>query len=173
MKKKSTPKRNVAKKPIPKRIAPRKQYRRASKPAARPLLAAPSLYERLGGVYAIAAVVDDFIDRLMDDARLNANPKVDEAHHRVSRSGFKYLVTEQVCQATGGPRDSGRSMRDSHQDLAITPGDGTPSSTTSARPSTNSRLPPNAGSYSRPSTARGHCCQNDGWFNVRARHDIK
>src|SRR5215472_1111172 len=58
-----------------------------------------SLYERLGGVYAIAAVVDDFIDRIMGDPRLNANPKVQEAHHRVSRAGFKYLVTEQVCQA--------------------------------------------------------------------------
>ncbi len=46
---------------------------------------ARSLYERLGGVYAIAAVVDDFIDRVMDDPRLNANPKVDEAHHRVAR----------------------------------------------------------------------------------------
>ena len=51
-----------------------------------------SLYERLGGVYAIAAVVDDFIDRIMDDPQLNANPKVDEAHHRVSRAGFKYLA---------------------------------------------------------------------------------
>ena len=57
----------------------------------------PSLYESLGGVYAIAAVVDDFVDRIMADARLNANPKVDEAHHRVSRAGFKYLVTEMVC----------------------------------------------------------------------------
>ncbi len=40
----------------------------------------PSLYERLGGVYAIAAVVDDSIDRIMLNPRLNANPKVDEAH---------------------------------------------------------------------------------------------
>lgn len=79
-----------------------------------------SLYERLGGVYAIAAVVDDFIDRIMDDPRLNANPKVDEAHHRVSRAGFKYLVTEQVCWATGGPQKyTGRSMRDSHSHLNI------------------------------------------------------
>jgi hemoglobin len=84
----------------------------------------PSLYERLGGVYAIAAVVDDFIERIMDDPRLNANPAVDEAHHRVSRAGFKYLVTEQVCQATGGPQVyTGRSMRDSHQHLRITPGE--------------------------------------------------
>src|SRR6266852_5132799 len=81
----------------------------------------PSLYERLGGVYAIAAVVDDFIDRIMDNPRLNANPKADEAHHRVSRAGFKYLVTEMVCWATGGPQQyTGRSMRDSHVHLDIT-----------------------------------------------------
>jgi hemoglobin len=80
-----------------------------------------SLYERLGGVYAIAAVVDVFIDRIMDDPRLNANPKVNEAHHRVSRAGFEYLVTEMVCEATGGPqRYTGRSMLDSHAQLAIT-----------------------------------------------------
>ena len=63
-----------------------------------------SLYERLGGVYAIAVVVDDFIDRIMVDPRLNANPRVDEAHHRVSAQGFKYYVTEQVCRAAGGPQ---------------------------------------------------------------------
>ena len=80
-----------------------------------------SLYDRLGGVYAIAAVMDDFINRVMDNPRLNANPKVDEAHHRVSRAGFKYLVTEMVCWATGGPQQySGRSMRDSHVHLDIT-----------------------------------------------------
>jgi hemoglobin len=80
-----------------------------------------SLYDRLGGVYAIAAVVDGFIERIMDDPRLNANPKVDEAHHRVSRAGFKYLVTEMVCWATGGPqRYTGRSMVDSHEHLDIT-----------------------------------------------------
>jgi hemoglobin len=80
-----------------------------------------SLYDRLGGVYAIAAVIDDLIDRVMDNPRLNANPKVDEAHHRVSRAGFKYLVTELVCGATGGPQQyTGRSMRDSHIHLDIT-----------------------------------------------------
>ena len=82
---------------------------------------AASLYERLGGVYSIAAVVDDFIDRIMDNPTLNANPKVDEAHHRVSRAGFKYLVTEMVCWAAGGPqRYTGRSMLDSHAHLGIT-----------------------------------------------------
>jgi len=82
----------------------------------------PTLYERLGGIYNIAVVVDDFIDRIMVDARLNANPAVNEAHHKVSPPGFKYLVTEMVGWATGGPQKySGRSMRDSHQHLNITP----------------------------------------------------
>ena len=81
----------------------------------------PSLYERLGGVYAIATVVDDFIDRIMADQRLNANPLVDEAHHRVPPAGFKYLVTEMVCWATGGPQNyTGKSMTDSHNHLKIT-----------------------------------------------------
>src|SRR5688572_33301170 len=84
----------------------------------------PTLYERLGGVYSIASVVDDLIDRIMNDPRLNANPLVDEAHHRVSAAGFKYLVTEMVCWASGGPQQyTGRNMRDSHQALMITAGE--------------------------------------------------
>ena len=79
-----------------------------------------SLYERLGGIYDIATVVDDFIDRIMVDDRLNANPRVDEAHHRVSPPGFKYLVTEKVGEASRGPqRYTGRSMEDSHRHLSI------------------------------------------------------
>jgi hemoglobin len=80
-----------------------------------------SLYDRLGGVYSIATVVDDLIDRVMADPRLNANPLVDEAHHRVPPAGFKYLVTEMVCWAAGGPQTyTGRSMAESHKDLKIT-----------------------------------------------------
>jgi len=45
----------------------------------------PSLYDRLGGVYSIATVVDDFIDRIMVDPRLNANPQVNEAPSRATR----------------------------------------------------------------------------------------
>ena len=83
--------------------------------------ATETLYDRLGGVYNIAAVVDDFIDRIMDNPVLNANPKVDEAHHRVSRAGFKYLVTEMVCWAAGGPQKyTGKTMRGSHEHLDIT-----------------------------------------------------
>ena len=81
-----------------------------------------SLYARLGGIYNIATVVDDFIDRIMFDPRLNANPAVDEAHHRVPPAGFKYLVTEMVGWATGGPQHyTGRSMEASHKHLRITP----------------------------------------------------
>jgi hemoglobin len=80
-----------------------------------------SLYDRLGGIYNIATVVDDFIDRIMVDDRLNANPRVDEAHHRVLPPGFKYLVAEQVGEASGGPqRYTGRSMEETHRDLLIT-----------------------------------------------------
>lgn len=85
--------------------------------------AAASLYNRLGGVYSIAAVADDFIDRIMANPIVNANPKVDEAHHRVSKAGFKYLVTEMVCWATGGPQQyTGKTMQQSHEHLEITAG---------------------------------------------------
>ncbi len=81
----------------------------------------PSLYNRLGGVYSIATVVDAFIDQIMADPRINANPQVDEAHHRVPPAGFKYLVTEMVCWAAGGPqRYTGKPMKDSHAHLKIT-----------------------------------------------------
>jgi hemoglobin len=82
----------------------------------------PSLYERLGGIYSIACVVDDLVDRVMTDPRLNANPAVNEAHHKVPPPGFKYLVTEMVGWASGGPQKyTGRPMRESHKDLNITP----------------------------------------------------
>ena len=82
----------------------------------------PSLYERLGGIYSIACVVDDLIDRVMNDPRLNANPAVNEAHHKVPPPGFKYLVTEMVGWASGGRQEyTGRSMLESHEHLNITP----------------------------------------------------
>jgi hemoglobin len=82
--------------------------------------AGPSLYDRLGGVYSIATVVDDFIDRIMVDPRLNANPLVDDAHHKVPPAGFKYLVTEMLCWAAGGPQSyTGRDMESSHRHLKI------------------------------------------------------
>jgi len=84
----------------------------------------PSLYDRLGGVYPIATVIDDFIDRVMADPRLNANSAVDEAHHKVPPAGFKYLVTEMLCMAAGGPQTyTGKDMTTSHRHLNITAGE--------------------------------------------------
>ena len=81
----------------------------------------PSLYDRLGGVYNIATVVDDFIERLLVNETLNANPAINGARERVPKAGLKFRVTALVCQATGGPENySGRSMKESHQHLNIT-----------------------------------------------------
>jgi hemoglobin len=79
-----------------------------------------SLYERLGGAYPIAVVVDDFIERLLVNDTLNANPAIKEARHRVPAPGLKFHVTTLVCQATGGPcKYVGRDMRSSHAHLHI------------------------------------------------------
>src|SRR5437899_11845011 len=84
----------------------------------------PNLYERLGGVYSIATVVDDLIDRVMADPRLNANPLVDDAHHKVPPAGFKYLVTEMLCWAAGGPQIyTGKDMERSRRNLPTQPGE--------------------------------------------------
>ena len=57
----------------------------------------------------------------MVDPRLNANPLVDEAHHRVPPAGFKYLVTEMVCWAAGGPQKyTGKNMKEAHKGMGIT-----------------------------------------------------
>ena len=79
-----------------------------------------SLYDRLGGVYGISAVVDEFIDKLVSDSVITANQNVVAAMQRINKPGLKYLVTEMVCQASGGPQKySGRSMKDSHAALNI------------------------------------------------------
>lgn len=81
----------------------------------------PSLYERLGGLAPISVVVSDFIDALVPDAVLNANPAIDAARKRVPAAYLKYHVTALVCQATGGPcQYQGRTMKDSHAHLNIT-----------------------------------------------------
>jgi len=80
-----------------------------------------SLYDRLGGAYPIAVVVDDFIDRLLIDDTLNANPAIKEARGRVPAPGLKFHVTTMVCEATGGPcKYVGRDMKTAHAKLNIT-----------------------------------------------------
>ena len=116
----------------------------------------PNLYERLGGVYSIATVVDDLIDRVMADQRLNANPLVDEAHHKVPPAGFKYLVTEMLCWAAGGPQKyTGKDMLSSHRHLRITPGERDAFMTTWRRRSTSSQSRRPSGPRSWPSS-RAH-----------------
>ena len=86
----------------------------AAQPATKPL------YDRLGGVYSIAAVVDDFIERLLVNDVLNANPAIKEARARVPKAGLKFHVTTLVCQATGGPcKYVGRDMKTTHARLNI------------------------------------------------------
>jgi hemoglobin len=82
---------------------------------------AKSLYDRLGGVYNIATVVDDFIERLLVNQTLNANPAINEARARVPKAGLKFLVTALVCEVTGGPcKYPGRTMKQAHVHLNIT-----------------------------------------------------
>ena len=81
-----------------------------------------SLYERLGGAYSIATVVDDFIERRLVNDTLNANRAINEARRRVPKAGLKFHVTALVCEVSGGPcKYTGRGMKESHQHLNITP----------------------------------------------------
>lgn len=79
-----------------------------------------SLYERLGGVYSIATVVDELIERLLVSEILNANPLIDEARKQVPKAGVKFRLTALICQLSGGPEVyNGRSMKDAHGHLNI------------------------------------------------------
>ncbi len=79
-----------------------------------------SLYDRLGGLAPISVVVSDFIDILVQDVVLNANPAVDAARERVPAPYLKYHLTAMVCQAAGGPcLYQGREMKISHSHLGI------------------------------------------------------
>ena len=77
-----------------------------------------TLYQRLGGYDAIAAVVDDFIPRLATDPELG---KFFAGHSTTTLKKIRQLVVDQVCEATGGPCIYiGQSMKTSHEGLGIT-----------------------------------------------------
>lgn len=79
-----------------------------------------SLFERLGGIYGIAAAVDNLVDRLYVNGAANANPKVAEFHAQEGHAGFKFLVTAWSIEQTGGPKCyPGRDMRESHAHLTV------------------------------------------------------
>jgi hemoglobin len=77
-----------------------------------------SLYQRLGGYDAIAAVTDDFIGRLTTEpqfTRFFAGFSTD------SKKRIRQLIVDQLCEATGGPCIyTGRSMKVVHGGLGIT-----------------------------------------------------
>jgi len=80
-----------------------------------------SLYTRLGGYDAIAAVVDDFIGRLVADKRFN---KFFVGHSEDSLKKIRMHVIDQLCAAAGGPcLYIGRDMKTSHHGLGITSDD--------------------------------------------------
>lgn len=78
----------------------------------------PSLYERLGGYDALAAVTDDFITRLATDKTLG---RFFVGASDNSKMRIRQLVLDQLCAATGGPCVYiGRDMKTSHKGLGIT-----------------------------------------------------
>src|SRR3989304_10259527 len=83
-----------------------------------------SLYERLGGVNAIAMVVDRFSDQIIANPKLNLNPSLKEWNTRDQLQGLKFMRTLWICQAAGGPfQYTGKDMHEAHKDLHITPGE--------------------------------------------------
>jgi hemoglobin len=80
-----------------------------------------SLYDRLGGVKPISLVVDDFVNRLVANDILNANPMIKKGREHSPDAYLKFQVTNLVCQATGGPCVyTGLGMKESHTHLNIT-----------------------------------------------------
>ena len=90
-------------------------------------MAEPTLYERIGGIFAIAAVVDHFSDQLLKNPKVvEANPELHEWHtvtYQGRLPGLKFLRTLWVASVAGGPfQYVARELRDAHFDLKISPG---------------------------------------------------
>ena len=80
--------------------------------------AGPSLYKRLGGREGIATVVGDFTTNMAADPRVNARFK---AMKGPDLEKFKSSVSDQICEATGGPCSYlGKDMKATHQGMKIT-----------------------------------------------------
>ena len=77
-----------------------------------------SLYERLGGLDAITAVVDSFVGRCAGDDRINGK------FARTDVPRLKKMLVDQVCEATGGPCTyNGRGMPETHDGMGVTAGE--------------------------------------------------
>ncbi len=81
-----------------------------------------SLYTRLGGYDAVAAVIDDLLARLRSDALLGrfwTSPRSIGTHHRE-----RQLAVDFVVSAAGGPAFYlGRDMKAAHKGMGITKAD--------------------------------------------------
>ncbi len=79
---------------------------------------AGSLYERLGGMDSITAVVHDFRDRVAGDPRIN------QKFARTDLGRLTKMLIDQVCEAAGGPcKYTGRSMKEAHAGMKVTTGE--------------------------------------------------
>lgn len=77
-----------------------------------------SLYERLGGIEAIKAVVGDFAGRVLADERVNKKFAKSDAPRLVLH------LEEQICAATGGPCEyTGNDMKSAHKHMEVTEGE--------------------------------------------------
>jgi len=78
---------------------------------------APTLYKRLGGYDAIAAVTDDFLGKLAGDPQLG---RFFGGHSSDSLKRIRQNIVDQLCAATGGPCVYvGRDMKTAHAGLKI------------------------------------------------------
>jgi len=93
-----------------------------------------SLYERLGGVFAIAAVVDHFSDAVVKNpivGQKSKNPQLREWHTKnLGRlPGIKFMRTLWVCNVSGGPfkftatkpGTTPLGLEEAHRNLRISP----------------------------------------------------
>jgi hemoglobin len=76
------------------------------------------LYERLGGLDAITAVIDPFVARCAGDDRINRK------FERTDVPRLKKMLVDQVCEAPGGPcAYKGRTMPETHDGMGVTAGE--------------------------------------------------
>ncbi|MEA2174358.1 MAG: hemoglobin [Blastocatellia bacterium] len=88
------------------------------KPNASRAIAQRSLYERLGGLAALQAVVDEFVGRVAADSRINGK------FAKSDMPRLKLHLVEQLCAATGGPCEyTGRDMVKTHKNMKVTEGE--------------------------------------------------
>jgi len=79
-----------------------------------------SLYQRLGGMPAVRAVVDDLVARILDDGRVN-RWFAHAASSPETAAAYKAKLADFVCQATGGPcKYTGMDMEAAHKGRGIT-----------------------------------------------------